>query len=279
MTEVLFAIQNNQREVISAALHGYWDYDLNNAHFSILSAWAKRLGQSTPVVDEYLSNRREIRSVLTEHCKSKPEHIKECLIALLYGAPLQTNPDFAEIPKILGKEASVLFTTHPFVKNLKKEITKVGKNIVDDTYTLRGCYVNAMGIEAPKHKKQTTFNLLCHALQGVEALALKCVIAHYGEDILLCMHDGWVSRHRLDCDQLKNLIKSATGFKLEIEEKQLPKYQPTSEGDPAWRFADSTPVTGGFYISASSNWNTPNNVKGRNTRTDLNMETKKYPIK
>lgn len=269
LTEVLFAIQNNQRAVISAALHGYWDYDLNNAHFSILSAWAKKLGQSTPVVDEYLLKRRELRLQLTEHCGAKLEDIKECLIALLYGAPLHTNPDFTEIPKILGKEAAALFTKHPFVKALKKEIASVGKFIVTDTHSSRGCYVNAMGIEAPKHKNQTTFKLLCHALQGVEALALKSVVAKYGEGILLCMHDGWVSRHRLDCDQLKILIKTATGFELEIEEHQLPKYKPALDGDPAWRFADSTPITGGMYISASSNWNTPSNVHGRNTRPDL----------
>lgn len=275
LTEVLFAIQNNQRVVISAALHGYWDYDLNNAHFSILSAWAKTLGQSTPVVDEYLRNRQKLRMELTGHCKAKLEDIKECLIALLYGAPLHTNPDFTEIPKILGKEGAKLFTTHPFVKALKKEIANVGKAIVADTHSIRGCHVNAMGIEAPTHDKRTTFKLLCHALQGVEALALKSVVAKYGEDILLCMHDGWVSRHRLDCNQLKSLIKTTTGFELEIEEHQLPKYLPALDGDPAWRFADSKPVVGDLILSASSSWNVPSNVSGRNTRPDLNKKNNK----
>ncbi len=234
LTEVLFAIQNTQREVISAALNGYWDYDLNNAHFSILSAWAKRLGKATPVVDEYIRNRREIRTELAAHCNAKLDDVKKCLIAMLYGAPLNANPDFAEIPKILGKEKAHIFISHPFVKSLRNEISSVGKFIVDDTHSLRGCYVNAMGIEAPKQKKRNaTFSLLCHALQGVEALALKSVVAHHAEDILLCMHDGWVSRHRLDCDQLKDLIWSATGFELEIEEQQLPKYHPATNGDPA----------------------------------------------
>ena len=269
LTEVLFAVQNTPREVISAALHGYWDYDLNNAHFSILSAWAKRLGHSTPVVDEYLLNRRKIRYDLADHCNANLDEIKECLIALLYGAPLHTNPDFTEIPKILGEEAAKLFTSHPFVRNLKNEIAKVGRFIVNDTHSNRGCYVNAMGIEAPTYKKLSTFNLLCHALQGVEALALKAVVAEYGEDILLCMHDGWVSRRRLDCDQLELLIKRATGFDLEIEEQQLPKYQPQVKGDFAWCFADSSPVVGGMYVSASSKWNVPVNVMGRNTRPDL----------
>ena len=276
LTEVLFAVQNIQREVISAALHGYWDYDLNNAHFSILSAWAKRLGHETPVVDEYLRRRRDIRDELAEYCNSKLDDVKECLIALLYGAPLHTNPDFTEIPKILGNDGAKLFTSHPFVRALKKEISGVGKHIVADTHSTRGCYVNAMGIEAPKPKKKySNFNLLCHALQGVEALALKTVVATHGDNILLCMHDGWVSRRRLDCDQLEAEIFSATGFDLEIEEKQLPKYSPAQDGELAWNFADSTPVSGGFVVSNASGWNAPANVYARNTRTDLNRPDKR----
>jgi len=113
------------------------------------------------------------------------------------------------------------------------------------------------------------------ALQGVKALALKSVVAHHAEGILLCMHDGWFSRQRLDCDQLKDLVKSATDFELEIEEQQLTKYHPAADSDPAWRFSDSLPVTGGFYVSASSNWNTPPNVRGRDTRPDITARKNK----
>jgi hypothetical protein len=277
LAEVFFAIQNTQREVLSAALHGHWDYDLNNAHFSILSAWAKRLGKTTPVVDEYMRNRKEIRIQLNVHCNDVGlEKIKECLIALLYGAPLHTNPDLASIPQVLGREAAELFTAHPFVRGLKKEILTVGMHIVNDTHSNRGCYVNAMGIEAKLlGKKNPTFKLLCHALQGVEALTLKTVIEHCGKDILLCMHDGWVSRRRLDCDKLKSLIYSATGFDLEIEEQQLPKYLPEVGLGSAWRFMDSTPVVGGFVISNSPQWNAPKNVYGRVTRPDVAHRAKK----
>lgn len=274
LTDVLFALQSTQREVISAALHGCWDYDMNNAHFSILSAWAKRLGQSTPVVDEYLRHRRKIRVELAEHCNAELDDIKECLIALLYGGPLQINPDFATIPKILGRDGTILFKSHPFVIGLKNEINRAAKFIVADTHSTRGCYVNAMGIEAKKiTKKNPTFNLLCHALQGVEALALKTVVAQHGEDILLCMHDGWVSRRRLDPKKLKKIILAATSFELEIEEQQLPKYHATTEGTFAWNFSDSTPITDGLVLTVASQWNAPKNALGRWSRTDLSRVT------
>jgi hypothetical protein len=62
LTEVLYAVQNTEREVLSAALTGFWDYDLQNAHYSILSSLAKQLGRTTPVVDEYLRNKKQIRA-------------------------------------------------------------------------------------------------------------------------------------------------------------------------------------------------------------------------
>lgn len=275
LTEVLFGIQSNEREVISAALRGMWDYDLENAHLSILTAWARRLGKTTPVIDEYVRNKAQIRQELTEHCQSKLELVKECLIALLYGAPLNANPEFTEIGKILTEEKAKRFVSHPFVKSLKQEIKSVGEVIVKDTHSNRGCYVNAMQIEAPQTiKKLTTFKLLCHALQGVEALTLKTVVSHYGEDILLCMHDGWVSRKRLSCSDLETAIFHATGFELKIEEKQLPKYMPIEGAEPAWPFSDSSPVQrGSLIISASSDWNTKDGVRGRVTRPDTKFRS------
>jgi hypothetical protein len=271
LTEVLFSIQSTQREVLSAALDGHWDYDLSNAHFSILSAWAKRLGKTAPVVDNYLRNKKAIRAEVAAHCDSPIDLIKECLIALLYGAPLSSNPDYAQIPKKLGVEKARLFVNHPFVKSLKKEISELGGEVVADTHSTRGCYVNAMGIEAPQfEKKNATFNLLCHALQGVEALSLKAVVTEHGEDILLCMHDGWVSSRRLNSSKLQDLIYAATGFELEIEEQILPKYAPTLDGSGDWGFSDSTPVgKGGLVVSNAPAWNTRGYFRGRVTRTDL----------
>lgn len=68
LVETLSAIQSTPREVLSAALTGYWDYDLSNAHFAILSALAKKCGLISPVIDEYLTQKRRIRNELAEYC-------------------------------------------------------------------------------------------------------------------------------------------------------------------------------------------------------------------
>jgi hypothetical protein len=203
--------------------------------------------------------------------------VKECLIALLYGAPLNANPEFTEIGKILSEEKAKLFVDHPFVKSLRQEIKSVGEVIVRDTHSNRGCYVTAMQIEAQLLvKKFNTFKLLCHALQGVEALILKTVITLHGEDILLCMHDGWISRKRLNCNDLELAISNATGFNLKIEEKQLPKYMPIKGAEPAWPFSDSSPTQrGSLVVSASSDWNAKDGVHGRVTRPDTKFKVRK----
>jgi len=42
--DVHWHLQCTPREVLSAALDGRWDYDIENAHYSIAYQWAKRLG-------------------------------------------------------------------------------------------------------------------------------------------------------------------------------------------------------------------------------------------
>ena len=269
LTEVLFSIQSTEREVLSAALDGFWDYDLLNAHFSIFSQWAKRLGLDTPVVDEYQRDKRRIRKDLATLCSVEVDAVKETLIALLYGAPLNSNPKYASIPRALGKEGAALFIAHPFVKNLKAEIGKVGKVIVESTKLSNGAYVNALGIRASKSAQRTSFTLLCHALQGVEAQALRAVVKRYSEKIVLCMHDGWVARERLDSAELEALIEKTTGFRLGVEEQLLPKYTPIMGQKNPWSFGGS-PITepDGLVVSLSPQWSVPSFVHGRRTRSD-----------
>ena len=274
LAEVLFSIQNTEREVLSAALDGFWDYDLRNAHFGIFSQWAKRLGHQTPAVDEYQRDKQRIRKRLASCCLAAEEDVKESLIALLYGASLNSNPDFASIPRVLGEEAAAIFIADSFVKELTAEIKKVGAALVADTKLANGAYVNALGIRASKHAGRSAFTLLCHALQGVEAQALQAVVKNYGDRILLCMHDGWVSRERLDREEVEALIKATTGLRLTVEEQQLPKYPPKKGRRKPWSFGGS-PITRneGLWVSNSPQWSLPPFVHGRRTRSDTVLKS------
>ena len=271
LTEVLYALQNTEREVLSAALTGFWDYDLQNAHFSILSSLAKKLGRATPVVDEYLRNKKQIRSDLAKHCDVEVDKIKECLIAILYGATLSANPDYARIPGVLGIPATKLFIAHSFVRDLRKEVQTIAQPIVDSLPRHRGHIGNAMGVfVAHPDKPNPLMRYLCHALQGVEALALRTVVEHCGDQILLCMHDGWVARNRLNCQYLETLIERQTGFCLGIEEQQLPKYFPKTDCVPSWSFMSRySGPTGNLVLSTAPQWNAAKGTTGTWNRSDL----------
>lgn len=224
INEILSGLQSTPREVVRAAFAGAWDYDISNCHFAILSKWANKLNHSSPIIDYYLANKKKVRQELAFECKPDLEIndairlIKKCLLSLVYGAVLNDDDKRSSIGKTLGKDSASLFVKNQFVKDLKAEISKLQKVILNDLPKHAGRYGNHMDIYTDERNPK---KLLSHALQGAEAMALKSILKHFGEHILLCMHDGWISEKRLKTADLERLIKTATGFSLEVEEVQI----------------------------------------------------------
>jgi len=228
INEILSGLQSTPREVVKSAFSGAWDYDISNCHFAILGKWAKKLNHSSPVIDYYLANKKKIRQELALACKPDLNSdeaiklIKKCLLSLVYGAVLNDDESRSSIGKTLGEESATKFVSHQFVKNLTLEIRTLQKFIISDLPKHAGRYGNHMGIYTDEKDPK---KLLSHALQGAEAMALKSILKHFGEDILLCMHDGWISQKRLKKADLERIIKTTTGFSLEVEEVQIPPFK------------------------------------------------------
>lgn len=224
ISEVLSGLQSTPREVVRAAFADSWDYDISNCHFAILSEWANKLGKSAPVIDFYLANKKKVRQELAIDCKSDLDLdeavklIKKCLLSLVYGAVLNDDESRSSIGKTLGEGSATRFISHQFVKNLTTEIRSLQKFIIDDLPKHAGRYGNHMGIYTDEKDPK---KLLSHALQGVEAIALKSILEHFGAHILLCMHDGWISEKQLKTTNLEKIIRASTGFSLEVEEVQI----------------------------------------------------------
>ena len=224
--EILTGFQNTPREVRNAALEGSWDYDISNCHFSILGQWGEKAGIATHAIDDYLVNKKTIRNRLAAQCKVEVALIKESLIALLYGASQSYKPEFSSVSRSMGEAATTIFMKDPFIKLLNADIRRVRRPIVGSLRRHGGGVGNVLGVFTPAvedRKKKSDAQLLCHALQGIEAQALRAVLKHYGDEILLPMHDGWVSRTRLEVGNLERLIFEATGYRLSVEEKRLQK--------------------------------------------------------
>jgi hypothetical protein len=269
--DVHWYLQCTPREVLSAALDGMWDYDLENAHYSIAFQWAQRLGLSAGAISEYLDNKPGIRLTLSHDCRISIDDIKECLIGILYGAILHTDPRYSSIADLVGSDAAKRFKDHPFVKALAADVRRIRKPIVESLPKHAGRIGNAAGVYV---QKSTIGRALCHALQGVEVRALQAVVKAHGPDIVLLMHDGWVSRVQLDPRALESTIEDATGFELKVDQMQHPKHRPKDDPSGASnptalksflmaQFSDPPKPTRGIQLAGSPQWALPPSVKGQ----------------
>ena len=269
--DVHWYLQCTPREVLSAALDGLWDYDLANAHYSIAYQWAQRLGLRACAIGEYLDHKREVRLTLSRDCRIAIDDIKECLIGILYGAILHTDPRYSSIADLVGRAPAQRFKDHPFVKALADDVRRIRKPIVESLPKHAGRIGNAAGVYV---QPSTIGKALCHALQGVEVQALQAVVKAHGSDIVLLMHDGWVSRVQLDLRALERTIEDATGFALKVDRTQHPKHQPKDEPSGASnptslkaflmaQFSDPPKPTRGIQLAGSPQWALPPSIIGQ----------------
>lgn len=248
IVEIRSNFQNTPREVLGFALMDRWDYDVENAHFSILAQWATRLGKLTPCIDNYLKNKKQLRDDLAKHCDAPVHAIKEGLIAIIYGVEFTSYAKYTRLGSVFGEASYQKFIGHPEVARLYKEVGTLRQLIVNDMPRRAGGFGNGMGIYVQASNSSGDLKrLLCHALQGAEALALKTILTHYGEHILLAMHDGWVSDVQLPIQAMEEKIEEALGFALRIEECRLPKVGLNlTIQDETYNFSDKSQINQSF---------------------------------
>ncbi len=215
-------LQTVPREVRTAALRGCQDYDIENAHYGIIAQLAHRVGRPTPAIDDYLLRKRAVRQQLVTDIDADIADIKQCLLALLYGATQRVTKVKGKplaIADTLGQDKAKALFDHPLFSALATEIKTIRKPILESMEHHPGRLVNPFGkaIEIT----ETPAIQLAHVLQGVEAMILDAVIQQHGSNLRALMHDGWVSAEQLDREQLEQHIEKVTGFKVELEEKQL----------------------------------------------------------
>ena len=126
-------------------------------------------------------------------------------------------------------------------------------------------------------------------------MALREVLRLHGDEILLCTHDGWVSRGQLNKNEVERAILSATGFNLQVEEKELTSHwlsqnckiqennsQNTNYSDAnQWitifqeNFCSSStcPSSGVLVISTLPAWNRPEGVFGPASKNKTSKKT------
>ena len=209
-------LQTSQRQVRFAALHGLWDYDIENCHYSILQQMAQKAGHECDSITYYLENKSKVRRELAEEFGVTVTQIKKVLLALVYGASLSEDPN-AAIPDALGSvDIAEAVYAHPFFNSLAKDIAAARSTILKKVKVFRGGIKNKRGL-VMKVKKKKARHLLAHLLQGVEAEALNAAHDLYADKIHLIQHDGFTATTPdLNIAAIEKAIFDATKYRLTV---------------------------------------------------------------
>ena len=209
-------LQTVSRQVRFAALHGLWDYDIENCHYAILQQMAQKAGHECQSITCYIDNKSKVRRELSEEFGVTVTQIKKVLLALVYGASLSEDPN-AAIPDALGSvDIADAVYEHPFFNALAKDIAAARRVILGKTKVFRGGVKN-MSKKVMKVKNKKPRHLLAHLLQGVEAVALNAAHDLYSSQIVLLQHDGFTATTPdLDIAAIEKAIFAATKYHLKV---------------------------------------------------------------
>ena len=220
-------LQTLPSEVRKAALVGQCDYDIENCHYAILHQLANKVKVQTPSIKTYLANKREIRTKLANSLNVSVDVIKECLIALIYGASIKEKPRHA-LSNTLGADGLNKLLRHRIFVGLHQDIKKAGKAVLQSQ-------VNNSQLKNPMNKKLVDDNAngLCHILQGYEAKMLNIALEMHSDSITLLQHDGFTSTNlNIEVEQIEAEILSQTGLKMAISKSVLKMARMHSNQNP-----------------------------------------------
>jgi hypothetical protein len=232
-----YSLQTAPKRIRKVALHGLWDYDIDNCHFSIFEQLAARYGYHAHAVRHYLAHKDEVREGIASRIGiDKDRGAKMALLALMFGA--RTNEHYeTAIPKVIGMDkARLLYQDREFAA-LAKDV-QAGRGVILKAWPKhRNTLQNDLGKSAdlyvkpkegePKPKRRVATKpeiLMAHIIQGIEAKAIRAAIELYPDDIALLMHDGFVATRSIDLPLVERRMFEETDYRLSLscEVVQIP---------------------------------------------------------
>ena len=136
----------------------------------------------------------------------------------MYGA--RTSTWFkAAIPDAIGQVAASKLYADSVFCGIYDDIQAGRKAIIDGWPKRPRTLLNAVG--KPIGLKEEPEKILAHLLQGVEVQALHAALDLYPGNIVLLMHDGFVSLRPLSIPRIEAAMSTATGFDLRLVEEKI----------------------------------------------------------
>jgi hypothetical protein len=207
------SLQTAPRIIRKAALHGLYDYDIENCHYSIFEQLAAKYGYQAQAVRHYLAHKNEVREGIASRVGIKKEQAKMALLALMFGAKTTERPENA-IPREIGAtKARALYLDAEF-SAIAKDVQR-GRDVILKAWPKRRTtLLNDLGKPVSINAKPEV--RMAHIIQGIEAQAIRSAIGLYPDEIVLLMHDGFVTTRPIDARAVERRIFDETGYRLEL---------------------------------------------------------------
>jgi hypothetical protein len=203
---------------------GYWDYDIQNCHFTLMKHIAEYYGyKKMDSIELYLKEKTKIRKRLSLLVDEDMSIIKQILLSILYGSSQTIRKGNAVTDLVGGKKQSEL-NADAFVDKLYKDIKGLTEHIVGITETDRHKhpYLKIHGqkvlyYENIRHKRLSVMGengkktpgrkILAHILQGLESKILDVIMGKVGGNIKVLIHDGFILEQFVEHKELVKIVK------------------------------------------------------------------------
>jgi len=205
-------LQNCSSKLRKEILRGQFEYDIESAHIALLQNYASQCGYNSPVLDELIWRKKDLRKMWAEECNVSEDAIKKLTIAMTYGAQNRVGDKMTAIGSYLPKkecQERFIELFAPYKKVLDEAKTVVLTSLSDDADMK---LVNEMdGSDSSK---------LSHFLQMKEVkvlfIMIECVIK-----FSVLQHDGLTSTAEKDAEEIMDTIQERLKLHLLISAKKL----------------------------------------------------------
>jgi hypothetical protein len=194
------------------------DYDIECCAPTLILQYAQSCGMDLWLcaINNYLTNKTAIRQQLSQSLELDISVVKEIINALFAGAVISYN-SHSDIYKMLnGDQARIeCLKQDPFITELKSDIKICWEYIAPYMSRRRKANTNRLLAISPKQKWNVYFDL-----ERVVMSSVRTYLDHNSVRYFL-LHDGWSCERELDLEQLRDYVRTNTGYEVKFKHERL----------------------------------------------------------
>ncbi len=228
-------IQNIRRDVRHKAFAGWWDYDIETSaptlmhQFVTKSKWFD--GKGFPALERLINDKRQVRAEVAALTGLEAQPVKELLSAVFFrGNPAPSHK--AGMFRILGGdyERHHRFVTAPLIKELRADVRRLWLLADQFDKNERASQVLFNGVKPSRRPAKATSRRMAIYL-SLERKVMQVIEVEVGRQKvpMILIHDGFMSKDRLDLSKLVLAVRNQTGYSIRLSEVKFGSEQVQEE--------------------------------------------------